>query len=164
MAGLSSLRDLARKFFAESFFRNSSALVIDLGMGAVCGYGSLTLITHIFSKNDVGLSATAVSSVSLICFITEFGSGYSLSRFLPTARNRAALINTVFTAVFVATLIGSLIFLALPYAKKLFPLGGLAFGIAFVVTAVLQASMSVFTYVLVADRRHHSKHLPAGRP
>jgi len=121
-------------------------------MGAVCGYGSLTLITHIFSKNDVGLSATAVSAVSLICFITEFGSGYSLARFLPTARNRAALINTVFTTVFLATLIGSLIFLALPYAKKLFPLGGLAFGIAFVVTAVLQATMSVFIYVLVADR------------
>jgi O-antigen/teichoic acid export membrane protein len=118
----------------------------------VCGYGSLTLLTRIFSKNDIGLSATAVSACSLICFITEFGVGYSLPRFLPTAKNRAAMVNTVLTAVLAATLIGSLIFLTLPYAKKLFPLGGLAFGIAFVLTAVFQAGQSVLSTALVADR------------
>lgn len=150
--GPSSLLGLFRKFFAESFFRNSAALVINLGIGAVCGYGSLTLLTHIFSKSEIGLSATAVSAVSLICFITEFGAGYSMARFLPTARNRTAMINTVFTAVLLSTLLAAVIFLALPYARKLYPLGGLAFGIAFVVTAGLQATMTIFTYVLVADR------------
>jgi O-antigen/teichoic acid export membrane protein len=150
--GRSSLFGLVRKLLSESFFRNSAALVIDIGIGAVCGYGSLTLLTRIFPKNDIGLSATAVSACSLICFITEFGVGYSLPRFLPTAKNRAAMVNTVLTAVLATTLIGALIFLTLPYAKKLFPLGGLAFGIAFVLTAVFQAGQSVLSTALVADR------------
>lgn len=150
--GFPSLSGLVRKFFAESFFRNSAALVIDLGIGAVCGYGSLTILTHIFSKNDIGLSATAVSACSLLCFITEFGVSYSLPRFMPTAKNRAAMVNTVLTAVLVATMIGAVIFLALPYAKKLFPLGGLAFGIAFVLTACAQAAQQVLSTALVADR------------
>jgi O-antigen/teichoic acid export membrane protein len=150
--GRSALFGLVRKLLSESFFRNSAALVIDIGIGAVCGYGSLTLLTRIFSKSDIGLSATAVSACSLICFITEFGVGYSLPRFLPTAKNRAAMVNTVLTAVLAATMTGALIFLTLPYAKKLFPLGGLAFGIAFVLTACFQAGQSVLSTALVADR------------
>lgn len=150
--GRFSLFGLARRLMAESFFRNSAALVIDIGIGAVCGYGSLTLLTRIFSKNDVGLSATAVSACSLICFITEFGVGYSLPRFLPTAKNRAAMVNTVVTAVLVATGIGAVVFLTLPYAKKLSPLGGLAFGIAFVLTACFQSVQAVLSTTLIADR------------
>lgn len=150
--GSSSLLGLAKKFLAESLFRNAGALVIDIGIGAVCGYGSLTLLTHVFSKNDIGLSATAVSACSLICFITEFGIGYSLPRFLPTAKNREAMINTVFTVVLVATVIGAAIFLALPYARNLAPLGGLTFGVVFVVTAAFQSSQAVLSTVLIADR------------
>jgi O-antigen/teichoic acid export membrane protein len=150
--GRSGLFGLVRKLLSESFFRNSAALVIDIGIGAVCGYGSLTLLTRIFSKGDIGLSATAVSACSLICFITEFGVGYSLPRFLSTAKNRDAMVNTVLTAVLAATMIGALVFLTLPYAKKLFPLGGLAFGIAFVLTACFQAGQSVLSTALVADR------------
>jgi O-antigen/teichoic acid export membrane protein len=62
------------------------------------------------------------------------------------------MINTVFTAVLGATMIGAIIFLTLPYARKLYPLGGLAFGIAFVATACFQASQAVLSTVLVADR------------
>jgi O-antigen/teichoic acid export membrane protein len=146
------LLNLARKFLGESLFRNSAALVIDLGIGAVCGYGALTILTHVFSKNDIGLSATAVAACSMICFITEFGIGYSVPRFLATAKNREAMINTVFTAVLTATFIGAVIFLTLPYARKLYPLGGVAFAIAFVATACFQASQAVLSTVLVADR------------
>lgn len=150
--GLSSLPGLARKVLAESLIKNSAFLVINLGIGAVSGYGSLMLLTHIFSKGDIGLSATAVSAVSLITFITQFGVNYSVPRFLPTAKNRTAMINTLLTAVVVATLIGAVIFLTLPYAKKLYPLGGLVFGIAFVAAACFQAGETVLTTVLVADR------------
>ena len=86
--GSSPLLKLVRKFLGESLFRNSAALVLDLGIGAVCGYGALTILTHVFSKNDIGLSATAVAACSMICFITEFGIGYSVPRFLATAKNR----------------------------------------------------------------------------
>jgi O-antigen/teichoic acid export membrane protein len=144
--------NLARRFFAESLFKNSAFLVINLAVGALCGYGSLTILTRIFSVRDVGLSATAVAACSLVTFITQFGVTYSLPRYLPTAKNRSAMINTMLTTVVLATLLGSVIFLALPYAKNLFALGGILFCVAFVVTCCLQAGQTVLSTVLIADR------------
>lgn len=144
--------NLARKFLSESLFRNFGFLIINLAVGAVCGYGSLTLLAHIFSVRDVGLSSTAVAATSLVTSITQFGITWSLPRYLPTAKNRTALINTLLTAVILATLLGSMIFLVLPYAKNLWVLGGTTFGIAFVIACCFSAAMTVLLSVLVADR------------
>jgi O-antigen/teichoic acid export membrane protein len=144
--------NLARRFFAESLFKNSAFLIVNLGVGAVCGYGSLTLLTRVFTVREVGLSATAFAACSLVTFITQFSVTYSLPRYLPTAKNRTAMINTMLTAVLLSTLIGSVIFLALPYAKNLFALGGIAFCVAFVVTCCLEAGQTVVSTVLIADR------------
>jgi O-antigen/teichoic acid export membrane protein len=144
--------NLARRFFAESLFKNSAFLMVNLGISALCGYGSLALLTHIFTPRDIGLSATAVSGCSLVTFITQFGVTYSLPRYLPTAKNRTAMINTTLTTVLLSTLLGSIIFLALPFAKSLFALGGLLFGVAFVATCCLQAGQTVVSTVMIADR------------
>ena len=95
---------LARRFLAESLFKNSAFLVLNLAFSALCGYGSLSLLTHIFSVNDVGLSATATSAGLLITPITLLGTSAALPRYLPTAANRTAMINTVLTAVLLSTL------------------------------------------------------------
>jgi O-antigen/teichoic acid export membrane protein len=144
--------NLARRFFAESLFKNSAYLIFNLAVGALCGYGSLTLLTRVFTVREVGLSATAVAACSLVTFITQFGVTYSLPRYLPTARNRSAMINTMLTTVLLSTLLGSVVFLALPYAKNLFALGGLLFCVAFVATCCLQAGQTVLSTVLIADR------------
>jgi O-antigen/teichoic acid export membrane protein len=144
--------NLARRFFAESLFKNSAFLIVNLAVGALCGYGSLTLLTRVFTVQEIGLSATAVSACSLVTFITQFGVTYSLPRYLPTAKNRTAMINTMLTTVLLSTLLGSVIFLALPYARNLFALGGLLFCVAFVATCCLQAGQTVVSTVLVADR------------
>ena len=144
--------NLARRFFAESLFKNSAFLIVNLAVGAVCGYGSLTLLTRVFSVREIGLSATAVSACSLVTFITQFGVTYSLPRYLPTAKNRTEMINTMLTTVLLSTLLGSVIFLALPYARNLFALGGLLFCVAFVATCCLQAGQTVVSTVLIADR------------
>jgi O-antigen/teichoic acid export membrane protein len=144
--------NLARRFFAESLFKNSTFLIVNLAVGALCGYGSLTILTRVFTVREIGLSATAVAACSLVTFITQFGVTYSLPRFLPTAKNRTALINTILTTVLVSTLLVSVIFLALPYAKKLFALGGFLFCVAFVVTCCTQACLTVLSTVLIADR------------
>lgn len=150
--GPSSIFGLVRRVFAEKLFKNSAFMILDLGLSAVTGFGTLTLVTHIFPVRYVGLAAAAVSAASLVTYITQFGVNYSVPRYLPTAKNRTALINTVLTAVMASTLVGSVIFLALPYARKLWPLGGLAFGVLFVATTCLQAGMTVLSTVIVADR------------
>jgi O-antigen/teichoic acid export membrane protein len=150
--GPSSLLRPARRFFAESLFKNSAFLILDLGLGTLTGYGSLTLITRIYPVQDVGLTATAVSAIALVTYITQFGINYSVPRYLPTAKNRTTMINTVLTVVVGSTLIAAVIFLTLPYARKLWALGGVTFGVAFVASACVQAGVMVLTTVLVADR------------
>ena len=143
MFKLDALLGLARRFLAESLFKNSAFLMLNLVLTTVCGYGALTLLTHLFSAKDVGLSATAVAACSLVTFITQLGTTYSLPRYLPTAKNRSEMINTLLTAVTVSTLVGSVIFLALPSSRNLFVLGGWVFCLVFVATAVLQALQTV---------------------
>ena len=152
MFKLGALLDLARRFLAESLFKNSAFLMMNLVLTTVCGYGALTLLTHIFTPKEIGLSATAVAACSLVTFITQLGTTYSLPRYLPTAKNRTDMINTLLTAVTVSTLVGSVIFLALPSSKNLFVLGGWIFCLVFVATTVLQALQTVIATILVADR------------
>lgn len=143
---------LARRFFSESLFRNSAFLIVNLGVGALSGFGGLALLTHTFSVTDVGLSATAVSAAALIETITLLGVTYSVPRYLPTAKNRTAMINTLLTAVISLTLLASGVFLALPYSRKFFVLGGWLFALVFVAALCIQVGTTLLSSVLVADR------------
>lgn len=146
------LLGLARRFFSESLFRNSAFLIVNLGVGALSGFGGLALLTHAFSVTDVGLSATAVSAAALIETITLLGVTYSVPRYLPTAKNRTAMINTLLTAVISLTLLASGVFLALPYSRKFFVLGGWLFAVVFVAALCIQVGTTLLSGVLVADR------------
>ena len=146
------LLGLARRFFSESLFRNSAFLIVNLGVGALSGFGGLALLTHAFSVTDVGLSATAVSAAALIETITLLGVTYSVPRYLPTAKNRTAMINTLLTAVISLTLLASGVFLALPYSRKFFVLGGWLFALVFVAALCIQVGTTLLSGVLVADR------------
>jgi O-antigen/teichoic acid export membrane protein len=147
-----SLFTRVRKYAAESVIRNSVFLIMNIGITAVCGYGSLSLITRMYSVEAVGLSAAALSAISLVVTITQSGINYSLPRLLPTSKNRDSMINTVHTAVLLATLAGSVIFLLTPFADKMYAIGGLLFALIFIVIACMQAGSSVLAVVLIADR------------
>jgi O-antigen/teichoic acid export membrane protein len=146
------LPKFTRKLSADSLFKNSAFLVGNLLLGTACGFGSLTLLTHIFSVQAVGVSTTAISSCVLVESITQFGLSYSLPRFLPSARNRTTLVNTALTTVLLSTVVVSVIFLTLPYARGLFVLGGWLFGALFILAACVLAAETILSTVLVADR------------
>jgi O-antigen/teichoic acid export membrane protein len=148
----SSIFALARGYLAESMVRNSAFLLINLGVTAFCSYAALSLLTHLYSVEAVGISAAAISASSLVVVLTQSGINYSLPRLLPTSKNRDAVINTILTSVFVASLIGSIIFLVTPFADKMFALGGLVFAVIFIASTCLQACSSLLGVVLIADR------------
>jgi O-antigen/teichoic acid export membrane protein len=143
---------LLKKFGAESLLKNTAFLFGNLLLTTGCGFGALTLLTHLFSASIVGLSGTAVSACVLVQNITQFGVANSLPRFLPTANNRSALINTVLTTVLLGTLLVAVIFLTLPYTKSFFALGGWVFAPLFILAAGVLATEMVLGTVLVADR------------
>jgi O-antigen/teichoic acid export membrane protein len=136
--------------------RNSAFLLVNLGITAVCGYAALSLITHLYSVEAVGISAAAISASSLVVTLTQSGFNYSLPRVLPTSKNRSSLVNTMQTGVFLATMVGAIIFLVTPFADKMFALGGLLFALIFVASTCFQACSSLLGVVLVANRESDS--------
>jgi len=136
--------------------RNSAFLIVNLGITAVCGYAALSLITHLYSVEAVGISAAAISASSLVVTLTQSGFNYSLPRVLPTSKNRSSIVNTMQTGVFLATVVGAIIFLVTPFADKMFALGGLLFALIFVASTCFQACSSLLGVVLVANRESDS--------
>ena len=140
------------KLRSESLFKNAAFLFGNLVLTTGCGFGALTLLTHIFSVQVVGLSGTAMSGCVLVENITQLGVTYSLPRFLPTTKNRSALINTVLTTILLSTVLVAVVFLALPYTKSFLALGGWVFALLFVFVPCVLAAELVLGTVLVADR------------
>lgn len=136
---------------SESLFSNSAFLVASTIIGAICGFGSTILLTRLYSVQAVGLSAAAASAGALIDFLTQFGMGYSMPRFLPTSTRRSALINTMLTLTMVAALLGGCIFFMLPAAGKIYAAGGGLFIIAFLFGTTFDAGQTNLGVVLVAD-------------
>jgi O-antigen/teichoic acid export membrane protein len=126
--------------------------MVNLGVTALCGFGSVSFLTRLYSVQAVGLSAAAISAGGLIELITQFGLNYSLPRFLPSSPHRTDLINTVLTATMLATFVGSVIYLALPIATKMYALGGWLFVVLFLIGTTLDAGETNLEVVVVTDR------------
>lgn len=142
----------ARAYAAESLIRNAVSLLLNIGIGTVCGFGALGLLAHMYSVQAVGVSASALAASSLIVSLVQFGTNYSLPRFLPTSKNRTALINTLHNGMLLSAVIGSGIFLVLPSTRRMYVLGGWLFAPSFIVVSCLQTGVTLFGLVLVADR------------
>ena len=140
-----------RGLAAESLFRNSASLVTSTAVIAVGGFGALSLLTRLYSVQAVGLAAAAMSALGLISSTVQFGTSYSLPRFLPSSTNRTALINTVLTVTMLAACAGAGIFLVLPAASKLYALG-ILFVPVFILATCLTAGASQLENIFVADR------------
>lgn len=147
-----SLLDRARAYTRESLFRNATSLVLNLVIKAGSGYGGLVLITHLYSAQTVGLAAAAVSASSLVVGFTQFGTDFALPRYLPTSKNREALINTLHTGIVLSTPVVAVVFLLLPAAHKLYALGGWLFALIFIVVSISQAAATFLGMVLSSDR------------
>jgi O-antigen/teichoic acid export membrane protein len=142
----------ARAYVTDSLFRNSISQVLNLASTAGCGYGGLVLITHLYSVQAVGLSAAAVSSSTLVVQFTQFGTDFSLARYLPSSKNRQDLINTLHTVILLSTPMVAIIFLLLPTARQMYAFGGWLFAPTFIAVSTLQALITFLGLVFISDR------------
>lgn len=149
--GVYRARDV-RELLRESLFRNSAFLVTNVGLAAVFGFCSLSLLTRLYPVQVVGLTAAAASASALISSVTQFGLNYTLPRFLPSSAHRTALINSVLTATMLAAVLGAALFLALPVAGDLHAAGGALFILIFMCVTSLNAGDAQLTNVFIADR------------
>jgi len=92
---------------------NSLFLILNTGLMAGTGFLFWIVATRLFTKPDVGVGSALISGSSLIAQLALLGLGVGMSRFLPSARNRDALISSGLASVAVAGAFGAIVYILL---------------------------------------------------
>ncbi len=95
----------------DSLFRNSIFLMLSTGVMAFLGFFFWIINARLFSSEQVGIATTLISVVALIASFSSLGLGTSLVRYLPISKSKNETINTTFTLICIASIVGALFFL-----------------------------------------------------
>jgi O-antigen/teichoic acid export membrane protein len=93
------IRLLRRRLRADHLVRNSLYLMVSTGIQAALGCVFWIVMARLFSTEDVGRASSLISATTLLSFFALFGLNTTLMRFLPTARNKGALVTAAFVLV-----------------------------------------------------------------
>jgi O-antigen/teichoic acid export membrane protein len=101
-----------REHLNAPLFRNAYALVVNTGITAVLGFVYWVVAARLFTTNDVGLAAAAISAMTLLAGISLLNMEAVLVRFIPIAgRHTRRLVLGVFAGCSVLAVISSTIFI-----------------------------------------------------
>ena len=89
----SRLRKLQARLQTDHLVRNSLYLMLSSGLQAALGFTFWVIMARLFSTGDVGRASSLVTATSLVAILSLFGLNSTLARFLPTSKDRDALIT-----------------------------------------------------------------------
>ena len=149
-------RGLIARLRQDEMTWNSLFLVMSTGLQSGTGFIFWIITAHLFSVSDVGKGSALISGMNLIGSLALLGLNIGMGRYLPSARNRDALISSALAMVGVVAAIGALVYILLtPYIAP-----GLAFVekslILTVGFALMSAAVAVNTLtdvIFIASRK-----------
>jgi O-antigen/teichoic acid export membrane protein len=92
-SGWGPLRKLQARLRTDHLVRNSLYLMLSSGLQAALGFTFWVIMARLFSTADVGRASSLVTATSLVAILSLFGLNSTLARFLPTSKDRDALIT-----------------------------------------------------------------------
>ncbi|HVZ67387.1 MAG TPA: lipopolysaccharide biosynthesis protein [Patescibacteria group bacterium] len=98
-------------FKNEHLYRNSLYMMASTGVLALSGFIFWIVAAHFFSTNSVGIATALISAITLIGGFSQLGFNISLIRFLPNSNEADEMILSSYLLVFLASIIGSLLFI-----------------------------------------------------
>jgi O-antigen/teichoic acid export membrane protein len=101
------------KLRKDEMTMNSLYLMLNTGLMASSGFLFWIVTTHLFSTSDVGKGSALISGANLIAQLALLGLNTGMSRFLPAARNRNALISSGVALVAAAGALGAIVYVLL---------------------------------------------------
>ena len=105
------LRKLRARLLTDHLVRNSLYLMLASGLQAALGFTFWVIVARLFSTGDVGRASSLVTAISLLAILSLFGLNSTLVRFLPTAKDRDALITAALIFVAVCGAVFGLVYL-----------------------------------------------------
>lgn len=140
-------------------YRNAFFLIGTTVLGNALGFLFWIVVARFYPSSDVGLAATAITSIGFLAGIANLGFAVGLVRFLPEAHEKARpMINTCLTISTVAGLIGGAVFLLgldLWAPPLRFLRNDSVFLVAFVLMAAVMAVAPSVDAALVARQSAH---------
>jgi O-antigen/teichoic acid export membrane protein len=141
---------------SDHMVRNSLYLILSSGLQAAFGFAFWIITARLFTTTDVGIASSLISATAVISFISLVGLNSTFVRYLPTARDRDALmtVGLVIAAVCSAA-VASLYVVSTPVlAPRLaFILHSPALTIGFVFAAVATVVNLLTDSVFIASRK-----------
>ncbi|MDX6230307.1 MAG: hypothetical protein QOI76_3697 [Frankiales bacterium] len=141
-----------RRGLADGMVRNSMLLVANQLVGAAVGFVFTVMAAHLYSPGRLGVSTSALSAVALVLSLSGLGLSYSVVRMLPTAPDRAAMLDTCFTVAAGGMLLATTAFLLSPASAGIRKAGGPYIVIALLVGGVLTSLQGVAESSFIANR------------
>lgn len=102
-----------KSLYGVSLYRNAVYLVLNSGILALTGFFFWAIAAKLYTTQDVGLAAAAISAMGLLALLSTLGLDYGLIRFLSQAGERSSdIINSCLTIGGIVSIVLSLVFLA----------------------------------------------------
>lgn len=106
---------LLARLRSDHMVRNSLYLIISSGLQAALGFGFWIVAARLFTAPDVGRASSLISATVVIAYLALLGLNSTLVRYLPTAKDKDALISAGLLLVAVCgAVIGLIYVLATP--------------------------------------------------
>ncbi|MDP2845224.1 MAG: hypothetical protein Q8N79_04010 [Candidatus Methanoperedens sp.] len=104
--------DNLKKYYHESLYRNSIAMMLNSAFAAFFGLLFWIAAARTMPVKDIGLATAAISAAALIQILSTLGMGSGLVRYLPESKNKNGLYSTVMAVTLALSLLLAAIFLA----------------------------------------------------
>ena len=151
-----SIQDLIKKYWRDSLLRNSLYLMANAGAMAVFGFCFWIICARLFTPEQIGISTSLISAMSLIAAVSILGLDSTLVRLLPGSRARDREFNTAAAlSAGMAFALASVVVIIAPSVSNSLDIinKNIIFGAVFIAGTVFTAVNSINNSVFIANRR-----------
>lgn len=140
-----------RSFVGDSFYRNSTYLLINMGVGTGTGFLFVVVCAHFYSQSDFGYATSLLGALGVATALSNIGMGRTLVRFIGRSHNKSQdLVTGILLVAGFALLMGFLL-------SRFFSSFGIKHADAgveaiFILTVFLMSLKTLFDNVFIAIR------------
>lgn len=138
-----------------SYQRNSLYIFLNTVTISFFGFIFWMIASRLYNSEDIGIAAALISSAGIITYLSGFGLGTSLIRFLPNSSEKKVLFTTILAfSIGNIILLGSIFILEIDlFSPSLKILKDLFFATTFLIFLILVTSSSLVSNALLALRK-----------
>lgn len=145
------IKNAQKRLLQDNLHSSSIFIIIAQGIITVLGYLFWVLVSRLYPSDQVGIASSLISTSLLVAQASILGFNQSLIRFLPRAKDKAAMVNSsLLMTALASAILSTIVYASLKHSG--YPNASLIYGLFFVITVILQALKTNIDSVFLANR------------